>query len=158
MMVTLTTRGWANLPAQGQEKPMESAGGAGAGRLVELDEAECWELLAGAPVGRLAWQGADGLSVVPVNFVAAGGKIAMNTAAYSAQARECDDLPVAFQVDSVDPTARSGWSVLIRGTAHVEYAHDGPHEEDPDVWPAGVRPLQLVIAPASVTGRRLLSS
>jgi hypothetical protein len=135
---------------------MTSTDGGGAGRLLELAEDECWDLLAGAPVGRLAWKGAEGLSVVPVNFVVADGRIAMNTAAYSAQARECDDLPVAFQVDAVDASARSGWSVLVRGTAHVEYSH--PPDESPDVWPAGVKPLHLVIDPTSVSGRRLLSS
>jgi nitroimidazol reductase NimA-like FMN-containing flavoprotein (pyridoxamine 5'-phosphate oxidase superfamily) len=133
-------------------------GGASAGRLVELTEAECWELLGSEPVGRLAWRGAEGLSVVPVNYIADEGRVSINTAAYSAQARECDDLPVAFQVDAVDATARSGWSVLVRGTAHVEYAQDGTTSNDPDVWPAGVRPLRLVIDPTGVTGRRLLSS
>jgi nitroimidazol reductase NimA-like FMN-containing flavoprotein (pyridoxamine 5'-phosphate oxidase superfamily) len=127
------------------------------GRLVELAEDECWDLLRSTPAGRLAWSGAEGLSVVPVNFVAAERRIVIKTAAYSAQARECDDNPVAFQVDALDASTRSGWSVLVRGVAHIDYGRDQDRDL-PDVWPAGVRPLKLVVEPTSVTGRRLLAS
>ena len=127
-----------------------------AGRLVELAPDECWELLGGAPVGRLAWQGSDGLSVIPVNFVAAESRIVVRTAAYSSLARECDDNPVAFQVDALDPATRSGWSVLVRGVAHLDYGGTGSGRPAPDVWPAGARPLQLFVDPTSVTGRRLV--
>ena len=137
---------------------MDTPSNQSAGRLVELAEDECWDLLATAPVGRLAWQGADGLSVVPVNFVAADRRVVTNTAAYSAQARECDDNPVAFQVDALDATARTGWSVLVRGVAHIDYTRDDAPGADPDVWPGGAKPLRLVVDPTSVTGRRLQPS
>lgn len=126
------------------------------GRLVELAADECWELLGGAPAGRLAWHGPEGLSVIPVNFVASDGRVLIRTAAYSSLARECDDNPVAFQVDAIDPGTRSGWSVLVRGVAHIDYGEAEPDGPTPDVWPAGARPLQLSVDPTSVTGRRLL--
>lgn len=128
-----------------------------AGRIVELTTQQCWELLAVPPVGRLAWQGSEGLSVVPVNFVAAEGRLVVNTAAYSSIARECDDQPVAFQVDELDPSTRSGWSVLVRGVAHIDYGHSRAEGARPDVWPPGRKPLQLSVEPTSVTGRRLLA-
>ena len=135
---------------------MDTTSSWSAGRLVELAPDECWELLGGAPVGRLAWQGPEGLSVIPVNFVAAEGRIVVRTAAYSSLARECDDNPVAFQVDAIDPGTRSGWSVLVRGVAHLDYGGVGSGGPAPDVWPTGTRPLQLLVDPTSVTGRRLL--
>jgi hypothetical protein len=63
---------------------------------------------------------------------------------------------VAFQVDALDEKTRSGWSVLVRGVAHIDYGREVGGT--PDEWPAGVKPLQLVIDPISVTGRRLLPS
>lgn len=135
---------------------MDTTSSWSAGRLVELATAECWELLADAPVGRLAWQGPDGLSVIPVNFVVADDRIVVRTAAYSSLARECDDNPVAFEVDAIDQGTRSGWSVLVRGVAHLDYGGSQSGGPAPDVWPAGARPLQLFVDPTSVTGRRLL--
>lgn len=126
-----------------------------AGRLVQLVADECWELLASAEVGRLAWQGQEGLSVIPVNFVTAENRIVVRTAAYSSLARECDDNHVAFQVDAIDPETRSGWSVLVRGVAHLDY-HPQDGGPAPNVWSAGTKPLQLAVDPTSVTGRRLL--
>lgn len=119
--------------------------------LVELDDRQCWELIGTEPVGRLAWQGPAGITVVPVNFRVESEQVLVRTTPYSAAALECDDSPVAFEVDSIDPTTRSGWSVLVRGTAHVEVA--GP--DDVDVWPTGPRALRLRVDPVQVTGRRL---
>ena len=135
---------------------MDTSSSWSAGRLVELTPDECWALLTSVPVGRLAWHGPAGLSVVPVNFVEADGRIFVNTAAYSSLARECDDQPVAFQVDALDPSNRSGWSVLVRGVAHIDYGAAEDPGPTPDVWPAGTRALRLSVNPTTVSGRRLL--
>lgn len=125
------------------------------GRLVELTEDDCWALLGSQEVGRLAWHGPEGISVVPVNYVAAGRQIRLNTTAYSSIARECDDSPVAFEVDAVDPETRSGWSVLVRGVAHLLF--DDAGSSGPDPWPAGPRPLRLRVEVRTATGRRLVA-
>ena len=124
----------------------------GARHLLELDERECWELVSTRTVGRLVWQGTAGLTVVPVNYRTRPGLVVVRTTAYSAAALECDDSPVAFQVDFIDPPTRGGWSVLVRGRAHVEIA--GP-DNDVDVWPVGPRPLSLTIEALDITGRQL---
>ncbi len=121
--------------------------------LRDLSEAECWELLAGTPAGRLAWSAASGIAVVPVNHAVHGRTVVVRTTAYSALARECDDSPVAFEIDHLDPQDRGGWSVLARGVAHVELASaPGP---DVDVWPTGPRPLRVRIDVTGVSGRRV---
>jgi len=122
--------------------------------LIDLTPDECWTLAASQPVGRLAWTGPQGPTVIPVNFVVTGRRVHVRTAAYSALARECDDSLVAFEVDQFDAETRSGWSVLMRGRAHLVYGgSDGTDE--PDVWPAGIRGLQVTVDVDEVTGRRV---
>ncbi|MBD8870173.1 pyridoxamine 5'-phosphate oxidase family protein [Nocardioides donggukensis] len=130
------------------------------GRIVELDPEECWQLLATRAVGRIAWSAADGQTVIPVNFTAADGAVWVRTTAYSTMAREGDGRAVAFEVDDLDDFTRSGWSVLVRGTARLVYPTEDRPEAwtAPDTWPAGPRTLDLVVEATRVTGRRLLPS
>ena len=125
--------------------------------LVDLPTEECWHLAASRPVGRLAWSGPHGPSVIPVNFTVDGRNVLIRTKAYSEAARETDDTMVAFEVDSFDEEARDGWSVLMRGRAHFEYL--SPTESrDPDVWIDGPRSLRMRVEVTEVTGRRILGS
>ena len=125
-------------------------------RLVDLAVDECWTLAATAPVGRMAWSGPSGPTVLPVNFIVNGTSVLVRTTAYSEVARECDDSPMAFEVDDIDAEDRTGWSVLLRGRGHLEY---GPGETaGPDVWLSGPRTLRLRIDVTEVTGRRLTAS
>lgn len=124
------------------------------GQLHDLTADECWRLAASMPVGRLAWCGPQGPTVVPVNFAVAEGRVHVRTAAYSAQARECDDSPVAFEVDQFDADSRTGWSVLLRGRAHLQFG-GSPGGDQPDVWPAGARGLLLTVEVDEISGRRV---
>ncbi len=126
------------------------------GHLHELSADECWSLAATRPVGRIAWNGRDGVTVIPVNFTVDGRAVHIRTAAYSALARECDDSLVAFQVDEFDAEAHSGWSVLMRGRAHVDFRGPGPADQ-PEVWPAGSHGLHLNVDVGHVSGRRVQS-
>ncbi|MCR1783270.1 pyridoxamine 5'-phosphate oxidase family protein [Nocardioides carbamazepini] len=124
------------------------------GRLVVLSEEECWDLLRSRPVGRLAWSGAEGVSVIPVNFVVEDDTVLLRTTPYSLLARDCADREVAFEVDDIDEQRHGGWSVLVRGRCERERVRsDGPRP-----WVTGPRVLGLRVAVVSVTGRRLLSS
>jgi hypothetical protein len=127
-----------------------------AGLLRDLSIAECWSLATTRPVGRIAWTGADGVSVVPVNFTVDGEAVHIRTAGYSAMARECDDSPVAFQIDEFDPGTHGGWSVLMRGRAHVDFR--GASSADlPEVWPAGSHTLHVSVLIEQISGRRVQS-
>ena len=112
-------------------------------------------LAASRPVGRLAWTGPQGPTVVPVNFVVTGGRVHIRTAAYSALARECDDSAVAFEVDQFDAEHRSGWSVLMRGTRAPRVRRLRRRRTRPDVWPTGVRGLQVTVDVEEISGRRV---
>jgi hypothetical protein len=126
----------------------------GTGQLMDLSADECWTLAASMPVGRMAWSGPQGPTIVPVNFLLTDGQVHVRTAAYSALARECDDSPVAFEVDQFDIERRSGWSVLLRGRAHLAFG-GSPGGDQPEVWPAGARGLFLTIDVEETSGRRV---
>jgi hypothetical protein len=126
-------------------------------RYRELDQADCWELIRSAPIGRLVWHGTEGLSVATLNFTVDRQSILFRTLAYGSIARECDDSPVAFHVDHADATTRTGWSVLIRGRAHVEYG-DTVAIDTIDAWPEGSRLLAVRVDPTRISGRRLTTA
>lgn len=124
------------------------------GRLVVLSDAECWDLLRTRPVGRVAWSGDQGVSVVPVNFMVDDDAVLLRTTPYSLMARDCAGREVAFEVDDFDDERHVGWSVLVRGRCERdERRADGPHP-----WATGSRTLALRVEVRSVTGRRIVSS
>jgi hypothetical protein len=125
------------------------------GQLIDVSPDECWTLAASKPAGRLAWTAPHGPTIVPVNFVITRRRVHVRTAAYSALARECDDSVVAFEVDEFDPDNRTGWSVLLRGRAHLQFGgKDERHH--PDVWPTGIHGLRLTIDVEEISGRRIV--
>jgi hypothetical protein len=77
------------------------------GKLVDLPLDECTRLLAERSVGRVAWTGPAGPTVLPVNYVVVDDGIWFRTTAHSSLATEVDDQPVAFQIDEVDEFTRS---------------------------------------------------
>jgi hypothetical protein len=66
-------------------------------------------------------------------------------------------MPVAFEIDAIDPVHRRGWSVVVRGTLqHVDPdAADFRARFDPEPWLVSERDAWLVIEPFSITGREL---
>jgi nitroimidazol reductase NimA-like FMN-containing flavoprotein (pyridoxamine 5'-phosphate oxidase superfamily) len=127
------------------------------GRLLDLSADECWALAASVPIGRLAWTGPHGPSVIPVNFSVDGRQVQIRTTAYSEAARECDDSLVAFEVDTFDPAEHRGWSVLKRARAHLGY--DAARDDaGPEPWVAGPRRLCVRVEVSEITGRRIATS
>lgn len=121
------------------------------GRLVVLSPEECWDLVRSRPIGRIAWSGAEGLTVTPVNYSVADGHILLRTTPYSLLARDCSDREVAFEVDDHDAELHSGWSVLLRGRSQRE----DRMTEGTEVWVTGPRTLGIRIDVRSVSGRRV---
>lgn len=129
------------------------------GHLMELDEAECWELLGTREVGRIAYVDDRGPVAVPVTFVADGESVLIRVSPYSGLARHLPDALAAFEVDELNDFTRSGWSVVLRGRIQTVESDDLPAPEArPTPWPEGQRSLHLRLTPDSVTGRRLLEA
>jgi hypothetical protein len=127
------------------------------GRLQELTETECLELLRSRRVGRVAYADDQGIAVVPVNYVVHQGNILFRTSPHTSLGQHVRAKPVAFEVDDIEDRSRSGWSVLVRGAALLEDPDDLPDHPDerPAPWPKGTRSMYVRIALRSVSGRRL---
>jgi nitroimidazol reductase NimA-like FMN-containing flavoprotein (pyridoxamine 5'-phosphate oxidase superfamily) len=132
--------------------------------LEQLDEAECLRLIAPGGIGRLAYTGRYGPTVLPVNYRLHEGTIVFRTAQDSPTDEDLRtgiadaEYKVAFEIDEINLAAREGWSVLIQGPLHhVESDTERASvlEAGVETWPAGDRDLFLRIVPSRVTGRRI---
>ena len=86
---------------------------------IGLTRQECDELLISRSVGRVAYTDRALPQVIPVNYAVDGTSIVFRTAHSSRLAACCNHTVVAFEVDDVDETARTGWSVLVIGDANA---------------------------------------
>lgn len=129
---------------------------------VELDRAECEQLLAVTPIGRLGFDFGGRPMVLPVTYRFVNGQILFRTALGRKLHAVSADHPVAFEVDEWKASSRTGWSVLVVGTAgEIEN-----WEEFEDVQSLGLHPWAdsdakdrwVRIIPDRITGRRIVTS
>jgi nitroimidazol reductase NimA-like FMN-containing flavoprotein (pyridoxamine 5'-phosphate oxidase superfamily) len=134
------------------------------GVLKELDEAECLRLISPGGIGRIAFTGRYGPTVLPVNYRMHQGSVVFRTAHDSATDEdlrtgiENAEYRVAFEIDDFDSAAREGWSVLIQGAAHHVDSDDeraAVRQTGVQPWASGERELFMRIVPTRVTGRRI---
>jgi nitroimidazol reductase NimA-like FMN-containing flavoprotein (pyridoxamine 5'-phosphate oxidase superfamily) len=124
-----------------------------------LDEQECASLLGSHHFGRIGVVTGGAPEIFPVNYVYEDGRVAIRTdpgTKFEAAALGA----VAFEIDHIDDENRTGWSVLVKGTAYdVTDSIDDVSEEirhtHIDTWVPGVRTRWIRIEPTTVTGRRL---
>jgi nitroimidazol reductase NimA-like FMN-containing flavoprotein (pyridoxamine 5'-phosphate oxidase superfamily) len=125
----------------------------------ELSGEECKALLAETCVGRLAGV-ADGKPfVVPVNYVYDGDCVVFRTDPGTKLAGAGFGR-VAFEIDGLDQSQRTGWSVIVDGVAtEITDALDrhskAVRELDLKPWAPGQRGHWVAIEAGSITGRRL---
>lgn len=124
-----------------------------------LTEPECLLLLGSVPVGRIAFVVNGPPLVLPVNFVAMGREVVLQTAETSALAITARAGRLAsFEVDDIDEPSRLGWSVLCQGPLRVltpveASAHDADTLVRP--WFDASRRSVVTLHPTSITGRRI---
>ena len=123
-----------------------------------LSPAECFDLLEPGGVGRVGFNAADGIMMLPVNFAVSGKSIVFRTAPDTLLAVYADGR-VSFEADHLDEALREGWSVLVHGHAHritderkVKKLEARTHLEP---WAAGSRDVYVRIAPTRISGRRV---
>jgi hypothetical protein len=127
--------------------------------LEELDESECWDLLAQATIGRLGLHFGAMPRIVPVNFALLGKNIVVRTAVGAAVTHALRDSVVAFQVDNADLATQDGWSVVAVGQA--TRVTDLPTLQQVDGfplgrWAPGHRHCVTRIEPRLISGRRFV--
>jgi len=129
------------------------------GRLQELSRDECLELLRGGNfLGRIGYV-VDGLPIIlPVNFVVDGESVVFSTARGSKLSWLSSHNRVAFQADHGRPLDRSGWSVLVHGTARevtdpaeLEALRQGPLHS----WTVPSAEHWVRVSVDAISGRRL---
>lgn len=133
------------------ERPLDHAG-------VEiLSHAECLRLLFGQRIGRVAFVEDGELTVLLVRYLLHDGKVVFRSAVGAKLDAAVRQAAVAFEVDSWIEEQRTGWSVLVHGTAH--------HVEDPadeetleqlglDTWVQSPQDTHWIeISPLEITGR-----
>ena len=127
-------------------------------RWQELTKSECFALLAGERLGRVAVVDDRGPVVFLVNFVLDRHMVVFRTDEGTKLDAACRGSQVAFEIDGTDAATRTGWSVLVRGevievTDLAELARLRKLPLDP--WAPGAKTHYVRILPAVLTGRRI---
>lgn len=137
-----------------------SKGAAVRGRGMDhLNRDECIKLMERHPicVGRIALAGPRP-TILPVNYAIDHGRVVFRTDPGTKLHAALDESFVAFEVDWVEPTWQMGWSVVVRGQAHVV---DDPTELQRlrrlplAPWVAGEKEHFVSIDAQMISGRRL---
>ena len=122
-----------------------------------LDPNECWSLLRGCVVGRLAISIANQPDIFPINYVVDHGTVVFRTAEGTKLAGSVLGPGVAFEVDGLDTQANEAWSVVIKGRAkEIEKLHVLFDAADLPLFPWLASPKHrfVRIVPDEITGRR----
>jgi len=120
-----------------------------------LDEDECWRLLSGAEVGRLAISIANRPDIFPVNFVLDDRTIVFRTDEGTKLAAAVLTPSVAFETDGVD--GGKAWSVVVTGRAReIEKMEElyAAVELPIHPWQRAPKHRYVRIVPDQVSGRR----
>jgi nitroimidazol reductase NimA-like FMN-containing flavoprotein (pyridoxamine 5'-phosphate oxidase superfamily) len=122
-----------------------------------IDPVSCEELLKSQRIGRVAWQAADGLQILPVTYGCHDGTIIFRTSPYGVLSELIRPTDVALEIDELDEKNRRGWTVVVHGRAQ------GVAEPAQLVrtwtvggvvpWASGVRNVFIQIVPRRITGR-----
>jgi nitroimidazol reductase NimA-like FMN-containing flavoprotein (pyridoxamine 5'-phosphate oxidase superfamily) len=130
----------------------------------ELGEADCLALIAPGGIGRIAYTGRYGPTVLPVNYQLAGNTIVFRTGQDSPLEEDLQtgirhaEYQVAFEIDEFNLAAKEGWSVLIQGPAHHVDSYTervAARQSDVEPWPGGAKEHYIRVVPTRITGRRV---
>jgi uncharacterized protein len=122
-----------------------------------LSEDECWSLLSSMSLGRLVTILGGQPEIFPVNFATQRRTVLFRTAQGTKLYSAVMGDRVAFEADYHDPALTYGWSVIIRGRAHLLSADAAilDAEEAPlRSWIATLKPLYVRVIAMEITGRR----
>ncbi len=135
-------------------------------RVIEnLDEEECLRLLGATQVGRLAYTGLQGPTVLPVVYKLLEGSIVFHPLQGTFTEEDLRtgianaEYQVIFEIDQIDPLARWGWGVQVVGSAHyvdtdAERASIISAGADPFPWAEAEAVPLMRVKPIYIRGRR----
>ena len=127
----------------------------------EIPRATCERLLSEHTVGRVAWNAPDGPQLVPINYAYYNKTIVFRTVPDGVLSQLARRTSVAFEIDGLDEEARTGWSIVVRGSAERVMQDFNLVElwtkAGPVPWAAGNRTLHIAISPRTITGREVVA-
>ena len=119
----------------------------------QLDAEECWELLEGEELGRLAYRLVDEVHIVPINYIVDGRSLLFRTASGNKLLAAALHSDVALEIDWHDDT--TAWSVVARG--HLRQLEEDQEHRVDDLplhpWVPTLKYDVVELIPENVTGR-----
>ena len=124
-----------------------------------LDEQRCRALLAEAAVGRVAVLVSGVPHVVPVNYALLDGDVVFRSGTGTKLHAALESQPVSFEVDRIDEVTRTGWSVLVSGSAALVTGGDDRQRFEAlelEPWAPGVRDEFVRVRVDLISGREII--
>jgi hypothetical protein len=145
-------------PAQSANDAFWAAAELGTG-LIELDRAECMELLAAKSVGRIAYASDTGARILPVNYILVEDSVIFRTVPAGEIFNHALNSICAFEIDETDEFFESGWSVVAVGRLQLATEDDFArmrYGKLPEPWARGSRWMFVRLPCEQVSGRRVI--
>jgi nitroimidazol reductase NimA-like FMN-containing flavoprotein (pyridoxamine 5'-phosphate oxidase superfamily) len=129
-----------------------------------LSEADCLALIAPGGIGRIAYAGRYGQTVLPVNYQLLDNTIVFRTGADSPLEEDLQtgirhaEYQVAFEIDEINLAENNGWSVLVQGSAHhidSDAERAAARQTGVQPWSGGAKEHYIRVVPTRITGRRI---
>jgi nitroimidazol reductase NimA-like FMN-containing flavoprotein (pyridoxamine 5'-phosphate oxidase superfamily) len=131
--------------------------------LSELSTDECYRLLSSRSVGRLGVI-ADGYPlIIPVNYGVDDFSVVIRSRP-GTKLTAAEHKNVTFQVDDINPSEETGWSVLVRGQGevlsgrHSDAIRDSTERTGVKPWVPGDDFQWLRVISHGISGRRISPS
>jgi uncharacterized protein len=124
-----------------------------------LREDECWELLSSSELARIAFAGAGGVEIFPVNIVVDDRTLVFCTAEGTKLAASAVFHRVAVEADGVDEDTGLAWSVVVKGDAKVLEDFNEIYQAQAlplHPWHPGFKERYVRVEPGEIQGRRFL--
>ena len=122
-----------------------------------LDRDQCLALLAADDFGRIGLDEGGHPLILPINYAMDGDDVVFRTA--EGTKLDAARQPACFEIDEHDSTARTGWSVVVRGRLEeVTHSDRDLFERVADLakpWAEGEKPHVLRLVAESIQGRRI---
>jgi nitroimidazol reductase NimA-like FMN-containing flavoprotein (pyridoxamine 5'-phosphate oxidase superfamily) len=127
--------------------------------LESLSTREAIRLLSTAAVGRVAFTVGGLPVIVPVTFAVFDNAVVMRTADDTRLASAADGGVLAIEADEVEPTTRTGWSVVVTGTAEVvvDRLEQARIHSVVEPFAPGTHDVHIRLPLTSVSGRRVVT-
>jgi nitroimidazol reductase NimA-like FMN-containing flavoprotein (pyridoxamine 5'-phosphate oxidase superfamily) len=122
-----------------------------------LSEDESWSLLSSMTLGRFVTCLGGQPEIFPVNFATQRPTVLFRTAEGTKLFTAVMNDQVAFEADHHDPSLIDGWSVIIKGSAHVLSTSDELEEAERAqlrTWTATLKLRYVRVIASEITGRR----